>query len=212
MLTLVLLLIFIIVAGALWFQGLWSNVITLINFLLAGLLSFNYFEPVASMIVKSQPSYTYVVDFVVLWAIFAASFGLLRLFTDIASRKRVAFPFLVETIGRSVLALWVAWLFVGFVCASLHTAPLGPHPMGFQQTPAAGNFLGMAPGKQWLALIQSRSRGTFSRSESDPKMKSPLEADKNLNVRMFDPESKFILKYYQRRADFAGVDGYRASR
>lgn len=212
MLTLVLLLIFLIVAAALWFQGLWSNTITLINMFLAVMLAFNYYEPLAALIEKNEASYTYLYDFLLLWGLFALSFGALRLCTDLLSRRRVVFNYWVEMIGRTVLALWIAWLFVGFTCATLHTAPLGRHPMGFQKTPTAGNFLGTAPGRQWLAFMRSRSRGAFRRSESDPQKRSPLERDKNLDARVFDPEGKFIWKYYQRRANFEKESDYRVAR
>jgi hypothetical protein len=208
MLNLVLILIFLIVAAAAWFQGLWSSIITLINLLLAMMLAFNYFEPLANLIEQQNRSYTYLVDFLALWGIFVVSFGLLRLFTDLLSRKRMVFDFWTETVGRSILALWVAWLFVSFTCATMHTAPLGPHPLGFQQTTTSGNFLGMAPGRGWLAFMQSRSRGALSRGESDPSRRSPLPEDQNVNARIFDPESRFILKYYQRRENFASEPEY----
>ncbi len=184
MLTLVLFLIFVIVVAARWFQGLWSNAITLINLLLAMMLAFNYFEPVAELLEGVDRSYTYLWDFVALW-------GLL---------------------GRSILSLWIAWLLVSFICAALHTAPLGPHPLGFQRTPTAGSFLGLAPDRYWLGFMQSRSRGALSRGESDPKKLSPLEQDRNAKVRIFDPESKFVLKYYHRRVEFAGEPEYRVAR
>jgi hypothetical protein len=209
MLTLVLIVIFVIVAASLWFQGLWTNVLTLINMFFAMMLAFNYFEPLADMLDEAERSYTYLWDFLALWGLFALSFGLLRLFTDVLSRHRVVFDFWVEMVGRSVLALWIAWLFVGFTCATLHTAPLGRHPLGFQQSPTSGNFLGMSPGKHWLAFMQSRSRGALSRGESNPGRLSPVDQDRNLNVRVFDPESKFILKYYQRRANFESEPDYR---
>ena len=63
MLTLVLLLIFLIVVGLLWLQGLWSNAITLINTTLAAMVALNYFEPVANLLDKQFPSYTYLWDF-----------------------------------------------------------------------------------------------------------------------------------------------------
>jgi hypothetical protein len=173
MLTLVLIVIFVIVAASLWFQGLWTNVLTLINMFFAMMLAFNYFEPLADMLDEAERSYTYLWDFLALWGLFALSFGLLRLFTDVLSRHRVVFDFWVEMVGRSVLALWIAWLFVGFTCATLHTAPLGRHPLGFQQSPTSGNFLGMSPGKHWLAFMQSRSRGALSRGESNPGRLSP---------------------------------------
>jgi hypothetical protein len=84
--------------------------------------------------------------------------------------------------------------------------------MGFQQTPTSGNFLGMAPGKQWLAFMQSRSRGALSRGEDDQSLRSPLPQDKDVNARVFDPESRFILKYHQRREDFESEPEYRVVR
>jgi hypothetical protein len=212
MLNLVLLLIFLMCVAALWFQGLWSNVVTLINLLLAMMLAFNYFEPVAKQLDGLEPSFTYLWDFIALWGLFALSFGLLRLVTDMLSRTRVAFDFWVETVGRSITAVWIAWLFIGFICATMHTAPLGPHPLGFQNTPKSGNFLGMAPDRYWLGFMQSRSRGALSRGESDRAKLSPLEQDKNAQVRIFDPESRFILKYYQRRVQFANEPDYRVTR
>jgi hypothetical protein len=212
MLSLVLLLIFIMCVAARWFQGLWSNVVTLVNLLLAMMLAFNYFELVATQLDGLEPSYTYLWDFIALWGLFALSFGVLRAMTDMLSRTRVAFDFWVETVGRSITAVWIAWLFIGFICATMHTAPLGPHPLGFQRTPKAGNFLGMAPDRQWLGFMQSRSRGALSRGESDPAKLSPLEQDKNAQVRIFDPESRFILKHYHRRVKFASEPEYRVSR
>jgi hypothetical protein len=212
MLTLVLFLIFVIAVAARWFQGLWSNAIALINMLLAMMLAFNYFEPVAELLERVDRSYTYLWDFVALWGVFVLSFILLRLLTDLLSRYKVVFDFWVEMAGRSILALWIAWLLVAFICASLHTAPLGPHPLGFQRSPTAGNFLGLAPDRHWLGFMQSRSRGALSRAESDPAKLSPVEQDRNAKVRIFDPESKFVLKYFHRRSEFAGEPEYRVAR
>ena len=195
MLTLVLLLIFLITAGLLWLQGLWSNAITLINTTISAMVAINYFEPVAQLLENQSPSYVYLWDFLALWGLFALTFGVLRLATDLLSRRRVVFEFWTETVGRSLLAIWVAWIFIGFTCVTLHTAPLGPDlGMGFQKTYASGNFLGMSPGKQWLGFMQSRSEGALGHG------------------RPFDPQSEFILKSYQRRVNFAAEPAYRVAR
>jgi len=212
MLTLLLLVLFLVVAGAMWLQGLWNSVVTLVNLILAIMVAFNYFEPLADTLEAQDPSYTYLLDFLLLWGLFALSFGLLRMMTDILSRRKVAFDFWTETIGRSVVAVWIAWLFVGFVCATLHTAPLSAHFLGFQNTPTSGNFLGMAPGRQVLAFIQSRSMGSFSHPESDPARRSPRSEDEDRDARIFDPESEFILKYRQRRQNFEDEPSFRVAR
>jgi hypothetical protein len=205
-LTIFLLSIFLICVAMLWNEGMWSNAITLVNVTLACLIAVNYFEPLAAMLDRVQPDYTYLWDFLMLWALFALTYGLLRLVTDFISRHRVRFKMPVEHAGRVIFAVWVAWSMVGFTAMSLHLAPLGPHPFrgAFQRTPTSGNFLGMAPDRQWLALTQKVSHGALSRGDKkgDRAGYHPLSADVEANTRTFDPQSDFVIRYYNRRANF----------
>ena len=41
----------------------------------------------------------------------------------------------------------------------------------------------MSPGRHWLAFMQSRSRGALLRGESNPGRLSPMDQDRDLNVR-----------------------------
>ncbi len=186
MLTLLLLFVFLGFVGALWFHGLWSNLLTLVNLLLAMMVAFNYFELLGGFLEKQMPDNDYLWDFVSLWALFLISFGIMRLLSDLLSRRRVVFQFWVETVGRSILAVVVAWLFISFVCATLQTAPMGAHPMGFQQTRTAGNFLGMAPGRKWLAFMRGQSHGALRGGSGGE----------------FSSTSAFIDKYYHRRSSW----------
>ena len=52
MLTLVLLLIFLVVLGLSWFQGLWNNLLTLINVLFAAMIAVSFYEPIATAIAQ----------------------------------------------------------------------------------------------------------------------------------------------------------------
>ena len=52
-------------------EGMWSNAIRLINVVTAGLLAVNFFEPLARWLDGMQPSYTYLWDYLSLWALFA---------------------------------------------------------------------------------------------------------------------------------------------
>ena len=51
-------------------NGLWTNTLTLVNVLTAGLVATNYFEPLADLLDKQEPSLTYVWDFLAIWLIF----------------------------------------------------------------------------------------------------------------------------------------------
>lgn len=185
MITLLLLAVFLVCVGAIWYEGLWSGIIAMFNLLLAGMMAINLFEPMAAFADQYAGTYTYFLDYVSIWLLFLIFFAILRECTVRLSKYRVRFMTHVEMAGRSIVALWVGWLMVGFVIVTLHMAPLPRNGFGgsFQQEPMTGDFLGFAPDRQWLGLVQSRSRGALKRS----------------SMREFDPRSEFIFKYGSRR-------------
>ncbi|MDX1948532.1 MAG: hypothetical protein SFU86_24310 [Pirellulaceae bacterium] len=205
LMTLFLLLIFIAVGAGLWFQGLWSVAITLINLLLAMLIATNLWEPICSLVESlGGGSLTYLLDFVVLWILFGVTFSILRGITDLLSRKRVQFILPVEMAGRSILSIWCAWLVVCFTAFTLHTAPLASeNPLGAWSTPESKVFFGLGPDRMWLGLVQMTSRGAFSRGAFSGNTNP---ADANLNVETFDPNGDFLIRYHDRRAKFANPD------
>jgi hypothetical protein len=208
MFFLFLFLIFLATAAALWFQGTWNVAITLINLILAMLIATNYFEPIATMIEElGGSSFTYLLDFLVLWILFAVTFGILRLFSDMLSKKAVKFNLPVEMAGRTILAIWCGYLVVCFTAFSMQMAPLGGiTPMGAFEAPNSSSFLGMAPDRQWLGFMQSRSRGALARGNYSGNIHPD---DQGQNVETFDPNSEIPLRYRQRRENFDKLEGLR---
>jgi hypothetical protein len=211
MMLLFLFLVFLITAAALWFQGLWSCAITLINLIFAMLLATNFFEPVSSLFeMFGMSSFTYLLDFIVLWFLFGFFYLFLRLITDLLSRTRVKFDLPVEMAGRSILAIWCAWLVVCFTAFSLQMAPLNSEsPLGAWQTPNSGEFLGLSPSRMWLRFMQSRSRGALARGKFSDRPVHPN--DQNANVEAFDPLSEFPLKYRDRRQKYVEAPAMRVN-
>jgi len=206
MMFLFLFIVFAITAAAIWFQGLWSAAITLINLFLAMFLAVNFWEPLCTLFDGLQPSFTYLVDFLVLWLLFAICFGSLRAITDMLSKKRVKFNLPVEMTGRSLLAIWCGWLMVCFAAFSLHMAPLNsPTPLGAWQTPADAVFFGAD--RVWLGFLQQESRGALARGNRAETPDHPR--DQNLNVETFDPFSEFPIKYRARREKYAKLESMR---
>ena len=106
MLFLLLFLVFAGVAAAIWVQGFWSAAVTFVNLLLAMLIASNLFEPVATMVENfGAASWTYLLDFILLWVLFFVAFGILRGITDLLSGTQVKFDLPVEMVGRSLLAV-----------------------------------------------------------------------------------------------------------
>jgi hypothetical protein len=187
MMFLFLLLVLLGTGAAIWFQGLWSGVVTLVNLILAMVIATSFYEPVVTALegIGALASYTYLLDFVVLWIVFAFAFGILRAFTDGLSKSQVSFPTPFEMVGRSVMALFCGWLMVCFVAFSLHFAPLNsPTPLGAWTTPAARTLGPVSPDRLWLGFMHSRSKGA-------------------LGGNVFDPNADFLLRYRDRRVKYS---------
>lgn len=190
MMFLFLFLILVGTAAGVWFQGLWSAAITLVNMLLAMIIATSFYEPVVTAIegVDAAKSFTYLLDFVVLWLLFAIAFGVLRAIADMLSKKQIKFDLPVEMAGRSILALWCGWLMVCFVAFSLHLAPLNSvSPLGAFATPTAKTMGPLAPDRMWIGFMYSRSRGALA---GEP----------------FDADANFPLRYHHRRVNYS-ADG-----
>lgn len=192
MLTVVVLVIIALIVSMTLTEGLWGNLLSMVNAIFAAIIATNLFEPAADFLDGQAPSMTYFADFLMLWLIFAFTFGVLRAITDQISMTRVRFKMPVEATGRILFGLLTAWVVVSFFLFSLHTAPLPRVHFGgsFGQSPDSSNFF-LDPDRLWLGFIQSRSKGAFATSEPN----------------VFDPESEFILKYGERRQRFDELPG-----
>lgn len=201
---LILLLIIVIVIGIVGTDGLWHSVITFFNVLLAAMLAMNFFEPASLWLDARMPTYTFVVDILVLWGLFAFFALIFRLSTSALSKVRVKFLKPVDLIGGMLVSAWTGWILVCFTLTSFHVAPLPLSGFGgaFQPEPESRMFFSLAPDRKWLSLMQKMSRGSFSRS-------APLdEPDKYV----FDPEGRFILTYGARRETLESLSDLRVRR
>lgn len=194
LIALALLVLWVAAVGLLYAEGLWGNLVRLVNVVLAGLLAMNFFEVLAGWLESLAESYRYLWDFVALWAIFAGALMVLRTATDFLSRYKVRFSVIVDRVGGAILAIWVGWVFVCFTAATLHTAPLARQFLFGSFRPEQRMFyLGLAPDRQWLAFTQSVSRGCFAQSSS--------AEGGDAQRQIFDPRGEFMSKYATRRAE-----------
>lgn len=205
MVTLLILLVFFAAIGSTWWFGIWNNLLTLINLLLAGLIASGFYENVADSLNSRIPDWTNVMSFVSVWLTFVVSFIVLRALTDMISSKKLKFEKTTEIIGQSVLSVWIASVFVAFTLFTLHLSPLPPAVF---QEEMASSTLGIGPDRFWLAFVQSRSRGALS----SPKEKNLLAGefrgashpdDAELDARVFDAEGSFIPTNVIRRQKLA---------
>lgn len=200
MIITILILIFCMTIASTWWFGLWSNLITLVNLLLSAMAASSFYLNVASFLQDKTPTFAMLLPFMALWLVFALTFFILRGITDTLSSMRLRFDFLTEMIGRSLLSISIAWVFVCFTMFALQLAPLPPNWLTSN---------GVGPDNLWVSFIRSRSVGSLAASREEgifPADKrefmvnnKPLE----LESRMFDPANLFFSDANLMRKDIS---------
>jgi hypothetical protein len=200
-----LFLIFAATVAALWFHGTWNNCVTLINMTLSMLIATNYYEPIAAAIEGFDASFTYLLDFVVIWFLFAVSFAVLRLISDLLSPNRVKFFMPLEMAGRSVTALWAGWLMICFVGFTLNFAPLNSESPGgaLAAKPDANSI---SPLGAWRSFMHYRSRYALSRGNFSGTAQPGGD-----DVEAFDAKNDFFDKYHDRRLRYLQAEMMRVN-
>lgn len=193
--NILLLLVFVAVVIVLTREGLWSGLVMLLNILAAATVSTAWYERVAALVDERMPSYTYLVDFLALWGLFAVVLLVMRLVTDRVSRTKVKFLRQVEMVGSPLVAVVAGWIMVCFAAASLHTAPV-PRSVVQAEPDSRSMFFGLAPDRKWLAWVRFATKdGPFAYAPG--------------GAVVFDNEADFILRYGDRRLKLEQADGLR---
>ncbi|MDC0293826.1 hypothetical protein OAK98_00390 [Mariniblastus sp.] len=205
MLIFIAITMFILIVASTWWFGLWSNLITLVNLLLASMLASICFEPVSMKLLSLNSSYRYLYDFIAVWLVFLLAFVVLRAVTDVLSGYRLKFDPITELVGRSVLSIWIAGVFVCFSFFTLQMAPLKP---GVYAENVPKSEMGTIPDRLWLSFIQSRSRGALAASKDSNFLFASYgladhRDDVEIDARVFDPRGEFLPYYSQKRRAIA---------
>lgn len=163
-------MLYYIIFGLIWFatlammvrEGVWNNLIALAQIILSGLLAFGFYQPLSTLLdSRSGGELTYFMDFVSIWAIYCLSMLIMKILDAALSKKRVAFPAVVDNaVGPAIGAL--AGLVLGsIVMASMHTAPMPEDFMSgkLKHNPGEVNTASSltSPDLGWLRLVEQVS-------------------------------------------------------
>ncbi len=206
MIIVILLLVFFACVAMLVREGLWSNALTLINTVTAGLIATSYWEPLAAWLDGQFATFTYLLDFIAIWTLFVLAFVILRAITDSVSKVRVRFKIPVEYVGGVFFALWTGWVMVGFTTMTLHMSPLSADFMGGALSPDPQHtvLLRYAPDHQWLGFVH--------RVTGEGGALSTAASGKSDATNTFDPQGEFVTRYGQRRANLEATPALRVNR
>ena len=162
MLLLISIAIIVLVPLTTWWFGFWNNLLTAINCLLAALIATSAYPVISQRVVDVDPeSYTFVGDFVGLWAFFVISFVVLRGLTDLISKVKLKFDVITEMAGRTIFSIATALVLLGFTSFTLQLAPLDQEPFNESGKPSGPAVSSMAD-RAWLSYVQYASTGPLA--------------------------------------------------
>lgn len=146
----------VLIAISNWWLGFWSNLISLVNVLLAGLIATSFYQNVSNEMLRLDESWILVVDFVSVWLLFALCYILLRGLTEQLSRIRLRFHPILDYIGSAITTLATGFLFVSFLCFTMMFAPI---PV---EDATAFNEKGIYPEQMWCQLAVTLSNNSMA--------------------------------------------------
>ena len=194
-------------------EGLFTACTMAVNVFLAGLVAFNFWEPLASTL-DPMLAGTFLhgyEDAFCLSALFSLVLGLLRTLTNNLAGSRVEYQGWLQSGGAILFGLITGYLASGFLVCMLQTLPWHENFMFFEPKYETGPehlFRHvLPPDRVWLGLMHRAGAYAFS-NHADPKQAaSALYYDRYIT---FDKYGNFELRYarYRRYGDNRGPMPY----
>lgn len=176
-------------AYAFWREGVLPAFAMCVNILLAGLIAFNFFEPIA---VELEPLLTDSFlhgyeDSFGLVALFSLALLFLRWASNALIHTELPYHPIVQQAGAALFGMLAGYLVAGFLLCVAQTLPLDEHFLKFDAAvnPHSHNEKIrrlMPPDRVWLALMHRASKASFDWDET-----------------AFDPDGSFELRYARER-------------
>lgn len=177
-------------------EGLLTAACTLFNVLIAGLVAFSFFEPVAVGLEELLRGTWFdgTEDAFALVGLFALVFAVLKIVTGQWSGTVPDYPLVVDRAGSGLLGAITGYLVAGFLFCVFQTLPWSPTFLGFEYkvepgAPGAGMRRYLPPDRVWLAMMQRAG---------DPRYGPFSQAGQP----GFDEDGSFAVRYarYRRKA------------
>jgi len=184
MLTLLTILIMVGLAYLFLVQGLATAFTMFCNVILAGLIAFNFWEPLADLLdpLLSGSLFAGYEDTICLTGLFGVAFALLRVTTNTLSGAVIEFHPLAQRAGGAFFGLATGYLLSGFLVCVFQTLPWHESFWGYEpdwQTHQVGLNNVIPADRIWLSLMHRAGEVGFARSHHST----------------FDPEATFVIRY-----------------
>ena len=200
MVVLFTLIVIAIVAFMQYRNGLFTSVTMIIQVLIAGLVAFGFWEPIADELESAfqDGKLSGFEDAIVLVGLFALTLGGLRLVTNRLNKAMIDFNWTIQQVGGPAAGAVTGYLVAGFLICVFQTLPIDENFLGFttrkKDEPSLRSY--MPPDRVWLALM--RHAGAYPLAWSDVEGKEEAENAFD-RCQTFDREGTFELRYSRYR-------------
>jgi hypothetical protein len=187
-----LVLLILGVAYALASEGLWGAALMFFNVLFAGLIAFNFYEPLAALLVQNAAPVSGYADTLCLLGIFLVSLVLLRIITESIAPAMVRFPTPVYHLGRWFFGFAAGCVLMAILLLSFYTSPVHKKVFGVITYDFKPPF-NMGLDRYWLAFVQYTTGYVFANYNNDvidPEFKE---------ARVFDPRGEWLIVHQNAR-------------
>jgi hypothetical protein len=180
------------VAYALASEGLWGAALMFFNVLFAGLIAFNFYEPLAVWMASLSSSMAGLADSLSMLLLFIVTLVILRLTTETIAPAMVRFPTPIYHLGRILFGLACGCLLIAILLLSFYTAPVHKKVFGVISYDTKPPFH-QGLDRFWLAFFQYTTGYVFA-DYSNPSSDSEFG-----HARVFDPHGEWLILHQNAR-------------
>ena len=189
-------------------EGLFTAFTMCCNVILAGLVAFNFWEPLADLL---DPTFSGNVlhgyeDAFCMLALFCITLAALRTVTNALANTQISLPVLLDRGGGVLFGMLTGYLATGFLLCAFQTLPWNENFMFFDPSyePGGGGIRRVLPADRvWLAMMFRAGAFSFANAEDS------LAKDQNSNYDRFytfDKYGTFEYRYARYRRYGNGRD------
>jgi uncharacterized membrane protein required for colicin V production len=171
-------------------EGLWGAALMFFNVVFAGMIAFNFYEPLAALIDTTGVNWG-MSDTICLIVLFSVSVLILRLTTERLAPTMVRFPTPVYHVGRLVFGLATSVVTIAILTLAFECAPVHKKFLNYKQQPP----FGLGIDHHWLAFFQY-STGYIFADYHNPERDWLGEYG---TAKVFDPKAEWLIEHQNKR-------------
>jgi uncharacterized membrane protein required for colicin V production len=176
-------------------EGLWGAVLMFFNSLFAGMIAFNFYEPLATLLATNVEPISGYADTLCLMVLYLVSLLILRLATEYLAPMMVRYPAPIYHIGRWLFGFLASCVTMAILLLAFHTSPVHKKMFGAYAYDLRPPF-GMGLDWQWLGFFQHTTGQIFATYRPD----GPADPFREYGTaKVFDPYARWLIDHQNAR-------------